>query len=264
MFDMAYEVDFLRVNAGSRCLLDCQNLHIPANRITAVIGPNGAGKSTLLRALAGFNGERRGKLFGQPLDSTPRNGHQIAWVAQHEGADSPLKVRDYVMLGRRPHLGWFRRASELDHEAVNLALSTLELTSLANSRLSTLSGGERQRAAIARAMAQATPVVLLDEPTNHLDIRHQHILLRWLSRLALTGRTVVSVLHDLDLAANYAHWLVLVDEGKILAQGTPEQVLNDTLLSRAYRWDIRTHHDRQDGNWLVNTFGQPLTGPLAA
>lgn len=259
MLDHAYQFDSIQVMADSKPLFQCRQLTIPANRVTAVIGANGSGKTTLLRAIAGFHGRCHGRLFGQALGS-----RQAAWVGQHEGNDSPLAVRDYVMLGRRPHLGWFRRPSDVDREAVQLALRTLELEPLAHSRLHTLSGGERQRAAIARAMAQATPVVLLDEPTNHLDIRHQHLLMRSLSRLAMTGRTVVSVLHDLDLAANYAQWLILVDGGRILAQGTPRQVLRDELLSTAYHWQIRTRPPVARQGWQINTLGWPQHGVAAA
>lgn len=256
MLDHAFEISRLQVVRGERTLLSCGQLCIPANRVTAIIGPNGAGKTTLLRALAGHDGQCQGCLFGQPIARLLADGKRIAWVSQHEAADSPLAVEDYVMLGRHPHRGWFSRPSDLDREVVSLAMQTMELQDLAKRRLASLSGGERQRAAIARAMAQSTPVVILDEPTNHLDIRHQHILLRWLNRVALTGRTVITVLHDLGMAANYAHWLILLADGKVVAQGTPEHILHSEQLSQAFDWPIRAQRDGGQDHWRIDAMGE--------
>ena len=249
----AFEMDHIAVHAGSRCLFSARQLQIPAGSLCAIIGPNGAGKTTLLRALAGFHGHCHGRSLGQPLRAgQPR---PLAWVGQHEGADSPLCVADYVMLGRRPQLGWLGRSSAADQQAVARALDSMALQGLAGQRLATLSGGERQRAAIARALAQDTPLMLLDEPCNHLDIRHQQLLLRQLQLLAQQGRTLVCVLHELQLAANYADWLLLVADGQLVAQGTPEALLHGDLLSQVYRWPIRAERQPATGRWQLDVHG---------
>ena len=219
----AFELDHIAVHAGGRCLFSARQLHIPAGSLCAIIGPNGAGKTTLLRALAGFHGDCHGHSLGQPLRAgQPR---PLAWVGQHEGADSPLCVADYVMLGRRPQLGWLGRSSAADQQAV------------------------------ARALAQDTPLMLLDEPCNHLDIRHQQLLLRQLQQLARQGRTLVCVLHELQLAANFADWLLLVADGELVAQGRPDAVLHGDLLSQVYRWPIRAERQPASGRWQLDVYG---------
>ena len=249
----AFELDRVAVHAGGRCLFSARQLHIPAGSLCAIIGPNGAGKTTLLRALAGFHGDCHGHSLGQPLRAgQPR---PLAWVGQHEGADSPLCVAEYVMLGRRPQLGWLGRSSAADQQAVARALDSMALQGLAGQRLATLSGGERQRAAIARALAQDTPLMLLDEPCNHLDIRHQQLLLRQLQQLARQGRTLVCVLHELQLAANFADWLLLVADGELVAQGRPDAVLHSDLLSQVYRWPIRAERQPASGRWQLDVYG---------
>ena len=219
----AFELDRVAVHAGGRCLFSARQLHIPAGSLCAIIGPNGAGKTTLLRALAGFHGDCHGHSLGQPLRAgQPR---PLAWVGQHEGADSPLCVAEYVMLGRRPQLGWLGRSSAADQQAV------------------------------ARALAQDTPLMLLDEPCNHLDIRHQQLLLRQLQQLARQGRTLVCVLHELQLAANFADWLLLVADGELVAQGRPDAVLHGDLLSQVYRWPIRAERQPASGRWQLDVYG---------
>lgn len=129
----AFELDRVAVQAGGRCLFSARQLHIPAGSLCAIIGPNGAGKTTLLRALAGFHGDCHGHSLGQPLRAgQPR---PLAWVGQHEGADSPLSVADYVMLGRRPQLGWLGRSSAADQQAVARALDSMALQGLAGQRV---------------------------------------------------------------------------------------------------------------------------------
>lgn len=251
MTPYAFDVSALSVDAGGKRLLTVPRLQLPAGHLTALIGANGAGKSTLLRALAGFHGQGAVLCHGQPLAA---HGRQFAWVGQHEAFDNPLTVADYVALGLRPRLGWLGQARASDRADVARALQRMEIAPLARARLSTLSGGERQRAAIARALVQDTPVLLLDEPCNHLDIRHQQLLMRTLHALCREGRSVVTVLHDLTLAANYADTLVLMQDGRVTATGTPDTVLHPATLADAYRWTIHpTRHD--SGAWHFDTLG---------
>ncbi|OWY37937.1 iron ABC transporter ATP-binding protein [Xenophilus sp. AP218F] len=227
---------------GERTLLRDIQLDLPAGRVSALLGPNGAGKTTLLRLLAGLLAPASGavRLDGQcvsRMDAAQR-ARRIAWVPQHLPSGIPLSVREFVALGRVPYQGAFTRSNELDRAAIAEALATTELADHADVRLDSLSGGERQRAAIARALAQQAPVLLLDEPTNHLDLRHQHRLQQLLRALAAKGKTVVQVLHDLTLAANYADQVALLDGGALIAAGAPEQVLTPERLLAVYRWPV--------------------------
>lgn len=235
----AWEIEQLSVSAAGRTLVQLAGQVVPRGQLLVLIGPNGAGKSSLLRAMAGFAGQCRGRLLGQAIGGKGYPYGLLSWVAQHEAGDSPLSVADYVMLGRRPALGLLRQPDQVDHRRVAEALQLMELTAQAGLRVSRLSGGERQRAAIARALVQDAPCLLLDEPSNHLDIRHQHLLMQQLKQLTGQGKTVVCVLHDLQLAANHADQLWLLADGVLRCSGTPEQVLTHPVLAEAYRWPIQ-------------------------
>jgi ABC-type cobalamin/Fe3+-siderophores transport system ATPase subunit len=253
VLEATYDIESIQVRVDGKTLFSCGSLTILPGQLTAIIGPNGAGKSTLLRALSGMQGQCRGRFAGQPLrPEILCNGRSLAWVAQHQSADSPLSLQDYVLLGRRPHLGRWGQVSAEERQAVAALLAELELTALALRPLASLSGGQRQLAAIARAMVQDAPVILLDEPGNHLDIRYQHRLMGLLSRLAGTGRTVVCVLHDLALAANYADAVLLVAEGAIAQSGAVADVLQAGLLSRMYRWPIQPSWHAARQVWQVD------------
>ncbi|WP_233201135.1 ABC transporter ATP-binding protein [Chromobacterium alticapitis] len=231
--------------AGRELLRDIR-LDLPAGQVSVLLGPNGAGKTTLLRLLAGLAAPSHGavRLNGQcvsRMDARQR-ARLIAWVPQHLPADIPLTVSEFVALGRMPYLGAFARHAAADRAAVAEALATVELQPHAAKRLDALSGGERQRAAIARALAQQAPLILLDEPTNHLDLRHQHKLQLLLRELAAQGKTVVQVLHDLALAAEYADRVALLDSGRLAAEGAPRAALTPERLLAVYRWPVRLRH----------------------
>ncbi|MCG8996549.1 ABC transporter ATP-binding protein [Laribacter hongkongensis] len=251
----AFAVSNLTVAIGRKTVLHDVSLTLPAGRLSALLGPNGAGKTTLLRQLAGLSPARSGTVHcqGRPLAglSGSQRARQVAYVPQHVPAGLPLTVREFVALGRVPHLGPFSRLAGSDRQAVETAIETVELVSDAGKRLDALSGGERQRAAIARALAQEAPVLLLDEPTNHLDLRHQHRLQTLLASLCRQGKTVVEVLHDLTLAANYADHAALFADGRLVAAGAPPAVLQADTLSQVYRWPVRLH--AHEGRWLVDT-----------
>lgn len=230
---------------GRKLLCDIR-LDLPAGQVSVLLGPNGAGKTTLLRLLAGLAAPSQGavRLAGQCVSrmDAQQRARRIAWVPQHLPADIPLTVSEFVALGRMPYLGAFARPAAADRAAVAQALATAELEDHAAKRLDALSGGERQRAAIARALAQQAPIILLDEPTNHLDLRHQHKLQLLLRELAAQGKTVVQVLHDLALAAEYADRVALLDGGRLAADGAPSAVLTPEKLLAVYRWPVRLRH----------------------
>ena len=218
---------------GAQRRLARLSVQIPRAAVTAIIGPNGAGKSTLLRLLGGLEPSQSGQmtLFGTPFSqvSAAQRARQLAWVAQHPPSQLPLSVRACVALGRQPHQAWFQLPSSTDQQAVDQALQAVALSHKASHRFASLSGGERQRVAIARALAQDTPLLLLRQLTRQ-------------------GKTVVQVLHDLELAASYADWIILLAEGELLAAGVPADALTATVLTRAYQWPITPQRDAE-GAW---------------
>lgn len=214
------------------------HIDVPAGGWLAIIGANGAGKSTLLKAIAGLvrhTGEVQ--LDGRPTHALGRKelARALGYLPQGPLLPEGLTVTDYVLLGRTPHLGALARESPSDVDIVSDALERLDLAELSGRALRTLSGGERQRAVLARVLAQRTSVLLLDEPTTGLDIGHAQTLLDLVDRLrAEDGTTVVSTLHDLTFAAQYADRLVLLSEGRVVAAGTPREVLTTGALTAYY------------------------------
>jgi iron complex transport system ATP-binding protein len=205
-------------------------------RVVGLIGPNGSGKSTLLRCLYGLLRPDRGTVLidERALDTMSRRdvARAVAVVAQ-EGVDGSvgITVGEFVLLGRHVHRGDLQGFTNDDRTIAEQALERVQLSGLAHRALHELSGGERQRVMIARCLAQQSPVMLLDEPTNHLDIRHQHETLALLQALPAS---VVVVLHDLNLAARYCDHLVMLDRGDVVAAGSPETVLDPSLVQRVY------------------------------
>lgn len=168
-------------------------------------------------------------------------------MGQHERFELPLTVLDYVLLGVSPNLAWYQqpKSQHISH-AKNL-LQDFELNNLITSRVQTLSGGEKQRLAIVRALMQDTQVMMFDEPTNHLDIRHQRFLLKYLHGLVRHQRkSILVVLHDLTHAHRYTDEVVLLNEGKVVAQGSPDTVMSRAQLSQVYNVDIKAHYT-EDG-----------------
>ncbi|WP_107855261.1 ABC transporter ATP-binding protein [Neisseria weaveri] len=234
--DTLFSVRRVVLNKKGRLILDVPQLDLPKGCHTAVIGPNGAGKSTLLRGLLGvWGGDIR--LQGMPIAEALKAG-SLAWVGQHGQYTLPLTVRDYVLLGRYPHGGWFDMPSSQHIPEVEPLLAAFDLSHLAEQRIGSLSGGEQQRANLVRALLQQAPVLLLDEPCNHLDIRHQHGLMQYLKQNKQSFSAVM-VLHDLNMAAHYADYIVLLDQGRLVAAGTPEEVMTAERLSGVYRWPVR-------------------------
>ncbi|SCB42839.1 ABC transporter ATP-binding protein [Rhizobium multihospitium] len=221
-------------------------LSVEAGARLAIIGPNGAGKSTLLRCLYRGLKPQRGlvRLDGTDLWSIgPREAAlRIAVVPQETPGDFPFSVRDVVLMGRIPHRKGMARWSDRDHDVTTKALARLELEPLALRQFASLSGGEKQRALIARALAQEPELIILDEPTNHLDIRHQLEILELLKGL---GPTIITTLHDINLAADFATQIAVMDCGRLTGHGEPAEVLTAEHVSSAFRVGARLH--RTDG-----------------
>ena len=212
-----------------------------------LIGPNGAGKTSVLRALAGLLHTYGGDvaLGGRRVRELSRRelARLVAFVPQSPVIPAELTVAEYVLLGRTPHIGYFANESRGDRRAAARALERLELRDLAERSLGTLSGGELQRAVLARALAQEAPVLLLDEPTTSLDLGRQQHVLELVDSLRGDGLTVVSTMHDLTLAGQYADRMLLLDRGAVVAEGSAEDVLSPENLSAYYGASVRILHD---------------------
>ena len=251
----------LVVALGGVPVLAGVSLDVPAGSWLTVVGPNGAGKSTLLRALAGLvPASGSVELGGAPAAGLRRRewARRVALVPQDPVVPAGMSVAGYVLLGRTPHLGPFGREGAGDLAVVARTLEQLDLTDLADRPLETLSGGERQRAMVARALAQEAPVLLLDEPITALDVGHQQEVLELVDRLRREhGLTVVSTMHDLTLAGQYADGLLLLDHGEVVVSGPPEVVLTQENLARFYGARVRV---LVDGGALVVVPVRATTG----
>ena len=224
-----------------RPVLGPLDLDVVRGECLAVVGPNGAGKTTLLRCLTGLLRPTAGELLyeGRSFSTLSRRelARRIAYVPQIRPASVPLSVEEVVLLGRYPHLSALQIAPRReDFAAVDAALALVGIEDLRRRPIDELSGGERQAAFIAAALAQESELLVLDEPTIHLDARHQHDLAELLIRLdAEAGRTVVLATHDLNLASLLGDRLLALSAGKVLACGTPFQILEPGLLEKLFR-----------------------------
>jgi iron complex transport system ATP-binding protein len=239
----AIEATNLRVSLGDVEVLHGVDLRVDRGEWVTVIGPNGAGKSTLLRTVGGLLPAAGSvELLGSGVAGLRRRDRArlVAMVPQHPVVPGGMAVLDYVLLGRTPYIRPLGRESRADLSAVDDALERLDLTRFADRALETLSGGERQRAFLARALAQAAPLLLLDEPTSSLDLGHQQEVLELVDRLrADKGLTVLASTHDLSVAGEYADRMVLLVGGHVVAAGPPPEVLTEDLLSRHYGARVR-------------------------
>jgi iron complex transport system ATP-binding protein len=219
-----------------------------------LIGPNGAGKSSLLRAVAHLvPHDGVVAVRGTPTARLPRRrrAQLVAYVPQQPELPAGMSVFDYTLLGRTPHIGYFGVESARDRRHCAELLDRLDLAELADRHLATLSGGEVQRAVLARALAQEAPVLLLDEPTSALDLGRRVDALELVDELRLErGLTVLSAMHDLTLAAQFADRLVLLSAGRVVAAGAPADVLDERLLSSCFGAQVRVLRD-DDGGLLV-------------
>jgi iron complex transport system ATP-binding protein len=229
----------LSVKLGGATIVRDVGLDLAAGEITALVGPNGSGKSTLLRTLARVLRPSHGAVLldGRELHARPSRevARRLALLPQDASAPDGVTVRQLVELGRQPHiarLGFLRRA---DRDAVTWALGAAGVAELADRLVDTLSGGERQRAWLALALAQKTSLLLLDEPTTYLDVRHQLDVLELVRRLNREhGLTVCWVLHDLNAAAAFSDQMVWLRDGRVIARGTPAELLNPDLVRRTF------------------------------
>lgn len=239
--DALWSIRNLHVEKNGKVMVDVPELDIPVVKMVALIGPNGAGKSSLVKALMGFHGNGDIRLEGEDAAKVVARAG-VGYLGQHERFELPLTLIEYALLGRNPNMGLFSRISKEDETLAMGLLESFDMAHLAKKRITSLSGGEKQRAAIARVLIQKTRHVVMDEPTNHLDIRHQHLLMKKLQE-AESAR-IVMVLHDLNLAANYSDYVILMKDGKVMAKGRPLEVMHEENLAKAYDWSIRLKKEK--------------------
>ncbi|MFI1207885.1 heme ABC transporter ATP-binding protein [Streptomyces sp. NPDC020802] len=254
--DVLAEAEALRVRLGGREVLSGVDVRARAGEVLALVGPNGAGKSTLLGALAADVPADAGvvRVHGRPVSDW--SAHELALrrgvLPQSASLSFPFPVEDVVRMGRAPWAGGAQEyAPETDDAAVAAAMAATEVTEFAARPFSALSGGERARVALARVLAQQTRLLLLDEPTAALDLRHQELVLRICRDRARDGDAVVVVLHDLGLAAAYAHRVVILCAGRAVADGAPAEVFTDRLLSDVYKQPVEVFAHPRTGGVLV-------------
>jgi iron complex transport system ATP-binding protein len=235
------------IRLGGQMIVADVSIDVPAGGWVSIVGPNGAGKTTLLRAVAGlvsYAGTIEVDGSSVASLSSRTRARTVAVVPQDPIVPLGLKLLDYVLLGRTSHISRFGVEGVRDLAVARDVLQQLELSPLAQRRIETLSGGERQRTVLARALAQEAPVLLLDEPTTALDIGHQQEVLDLVDELRRDrGLTVLSTMHDLTLAAQYAEALVLLDRGEVVTSGSPDDVLTEDNLSRYYNARVRVVRD---------------------
>lgn len=242
------------------------DLQIPDGRFTAIVGPNACGKSTLLRALARLMRPTTGTVMldGKSIHdlATKEVARRLGLLPQHPSAPEGILVHDLVARGRTPHQSMFRQWSTADEAAVANAMRVTRTSDLAERPVDDLSGGQRQRVWIAMALAQDTGLLLLDEPTTYLDITHQIDVLDLLSDLnQASGRTVVVVLHDLNLACRYAGHIVAMRAGRVVASGDPNEVITADNVQRVFGLDSMVIDDPVSGTPLVVPFGRCASIP---
>jgi len=245
----------LSVGYGDRSVLDALDVSIHPGSFTVIIGPNACGKSTLLRALARLLSPRGGQVLldGRDIAHTPAKelARRVGMLPQTSTAPEGIAVVDLVSRGRHPYQGLLRRWSSEDEHAVRSALADTGLTEFASRAVDELSGGQRQRVWIAMALAQQTPVLLLDEPTTYLDIAHQIEVMDLCQAMNRRGRTLVAVLHDLNQAARYATDLIAVRDGRVIAQGHPDQVVTAEVVHTVFGVRARVIEDPESGRPMV-------------
>jgi iron complex transport system ATP-binding protein len=260
----ALALDGLSVTLGGARVVDSLAAHVGEGEWVALIGPNGAGKTTALRAVAGLvDYEGHVRMFGDDAATLTRRqvARVIALVPQVPLIPGDITVGEYVLLGRTPYVSYLGAESRADHAAADAALEQLDLTSFRFRRLDTLSGGERQRATLARALAQDAPILLLDEPTAALDVGRQQQVLELVDSLRTSrGLTVLSTMHDLTLAGQYADRLLLLDQGKLVAAGSAESVLTRPLITEHYGAEVAVFDAPGSGFVVVPVRGRIRDG----
>lgn len=249
-------IEDLSLSYGDKPVVQNLSLRVKKGQVVSIIGPNASGKSSILKSIAGIIKPVSGKIFIEEKDISKMDSKKIAQkvsilLQQNKNPDD-ISIEELVYFGRYPHKKWFEAFEASDQKIIEEAMKLTNTFALRDKTLETLSGGERQRAWIAMALAQEPDILLFDEPTTYLDLAHQIEFLELVNRLNKeTGVTVVLVLHDLNQAARYGNYLFAMKEGKIFAQGSPEEVLNPQNILSIYNIEAK----------IFNAAGYPVVIP---
>lgn len=252
---VALRAEGVTLGYGRTAVVHDVDLTVPPGRLTVLVGANASGKSTLVRGLARLLVPQAGRVTLDGVDLAELGSRRVARtlgvLPQSPVAPDGIRVGELVAHGRYPHQAFFRGHRSDDDAVVAQALATTDCAGLVDRRVEELSGGQRQRVWVAMALAQQPRVLLLDEPTSALDVAHQVEVLEVLRAQVTAGTTVVLVLHDLTLAARYADHLVVMADGRLVAEGTPEQTLTEQVVERAFRIRARLLRDPDTGRPVV-------------
>ena len=243
----------------AKTLLDRVDLNAAHGQMVGLIGPNGAGKSTFLRAISGVLRVQSGNIHLNGADLRSLTSKEVAAglaiVPQIVPYTHGFTAMELVLMGRYPHLGRFQIEGAGDERIARDAMRLTETEQFAERTLDTLSGGERQRVIVSRALAQQPRILLLDEPTSNLDVLHQLKVLGLVRQLVDDGLTSVAAIHDLNMAARFCDRLVLLQEGRVLAEGTPEEVLTPKLIAQAFGVKAAVYRDPNTGSHAISLIG---------
>lgn len=257
------KINNLNWSFGDKQILKNINISFEKNKFYSIIGPNGSGKTTLLKNISKALECQKKSVFIEDIDITSLKNRELARklavVPQNTNLDFDFSAFDIVLMGRAPYLGRFQTESEEDLKIARRAMEVTNTWELREKDITKLSGGEQQRVVIARAIAQETDIILLDEPIAHLDIHHQVELLDTIKELNVSV-TVIAVLHDLSLAAQYSDYLILFKDGEIKAVGTPEEVITKENIKAVYNMEVHIVEDPLTGKPhiipIVNQFNK--------
>ncbi|WKA58017.1 ABC transporter ATP-binding protein [Planococcus shenhongbingii] len=257
----AVQTNDLSIGYNDHLLFENLNLSIPRGEISVFVGSNGCGKSTLLRSIARLLKPQEGSILLEGKEVHRMSSREVAKkmgiLPQSPVSPEGLTVHDLVKQGRYPHQSWLKRWTTEDTEKVEAAMKATRVDGFRDKPVDELSGGQRQRAWIAMTLAQDTDIILLDEPTTYLDMTHQIEILDLLFELnEVQGRTIIMVLHDLNLASRYAHNIIAIKDGAVFGQGTPEKVINCDLVRAVFGMECQVSKDPLFGTPHCVPFGR--------
>ena len=244
---MSIEINNLSLGYQDKLVVKNLSLKFPRNKVIALIGPNGCGKSTTLKAVARLLKPKQGSITHKGKDiwqKTPKEyAQKLAFLPQQHLVPEGIKVRELIAYGRSPYLNLWGKLSQKDEELVTWAMAQTQTAELAEQLVSDLSGGQQQRVFLAMTLAQDAELVLLDEPTTYLDLNRQAELMGMMRQMQQNGKTVITVLHDLNQACRYCDYLIVMKKGAVMAQGTPDEVMTEELLKDVFDLDVIIHRD---------------------
>lgn len=247
----------LKIGYEERIVVRDFSFKIKNGEMVSIIGPNGSGKSTILKTISRLLKQKNGTIYLEKEDISDMNIRKIAQkmssLSQHNKSPGDISVRELIYYGRMPHKKWYERRTKEDDEIIHWAITHTSLSGFEDKKVMELSGGERQRVWIAMALAQKTKILLLDEPTTYLDICHQLEVMELVKSLNKElGLTVIMVLHDLAQAAKYSHKVVVIDDGRLVVEGCPSEVLTEELIKRVYNVEVCIRKDILEDEIIIH------------